>query len=51
MTEGAVHVAAHRLRRRYRELIRAEIAARCDPAEVDDEIKALFTVLAQPGCS
>ncbi len=41
-TEGAVQVAAHRLRRRYRDLVRAEIAATIDdPAEVDDEIRAL----------
>ncbi len=40
-TEGAVQVAAHRLRRRYRELVRAEIAATIDdPAEVDDEMRA-----------
>ncbi len=45
-TEGAVQVAAHRLRRRYRDLVRAEIAATIDdPAEVDDEIRALFAAL------
>jgi RNA polymerase sigma-70 factor (ECF subfamily) len=49
MTEAAVHTAAHRLRRSYRELVRAEIAELCDPAEVDDEINALFSALAQPG--
>jgi len=49
MTEGAVHVATHRLRHRYRELVREEIAALCDPAEVEDEIKALFSALARPG--
>ncbi len=46
-TEGAIQVAAHRLRRRYRELIRAEIAATIDDlTEVDDEIRALFGALA-----
>ncbi len=46
-TEGAIQVAAHRLRRRYRELIRAEIAATIDDrAEIDDEIRALFGALA-----
>ena len=43
MTEGAVAVAAHRLRRRYRELLRAEIAQTvASPGEVDDEIRSLF---------
>ena len=44
--EGAVRVAVHRLRRRYGTLLRQEIAATVDdPAEVDDEIKALFAAL------
>jgi RNA polymerase sigma-70 factor (ECF subfamily) len=47
MTEGAVKVAAHRLRRRYRDLLRAEIAATVDaPGEVDDELRHLFAVLS-----
>jgi RNA polymerase sigma factor (sigma-70 family) len=46
MTEGAVRVAVHRLRRRYGLLLRSEIAATVDnPAEVDDEIRALFAAL------
>jgi RNA polymerase sigma-70 factor (ECF subfamily) len=45
-TEGAVRVAVHRLRRRYGALLRAEILATVDdPAEVDDEIRALFSAL------
>jgi RNA polymerase sigma-70 factor (ECF subfamily) len=45
-TERAVRVAVHRLRRRYGERLRAEIAATVDePAEVDDEIRALFDAL------
>jgi RNA polymerase sigma-70 factor (ECF subfamily) len=45
-TEGAVRVAVHRLRRRYGHLLRREIAATVDdPAEVDDEIRALFDAL------
>ena len=45
-TEGAVRVAVHRLRRRYGERLREEIAATVDdPAEVDDEIRALFVAL------
>jgi RNA polymerase sigma-70 factor (ECF subfamily) len=47
MTEGAVKVAAHRLRRRYRDRIRAEVARTVDRAEeVDDEIRDLFAALA-----
>lgn len=47
MSEGAVRVAAHRLRRRYRELLRAQIAQTvAGPGEVDDEIRHLFEALA-----
>lgn len=43
MDEGAVRVAAHRLRKRYRELLRDEIAhTLADPAQVDGEMRALF---------
>ncbi|PYI87000.1 MAG: RNA polymerase subunit sigma-24 [Verrucomicrobia bacterium] len=46
MNEGAVKVAVHRLRQRYRELIRAEIAATvATPAEVEDEMRSLFAAL------
>jgi RNA polymerase sigma-70 factor (ECF subfamily) len=46
MTEAAVRVAAHRLRGRYRELLRAEIAQTVENAEdVDDEIRSLFSLL------
>ncbi len=46
MTPGAVKVAVHRLRGRYRELLRGEIARIVDdPADVDDEIRNLFTAL------
>jgi RNA polymerase sigma factor (sigma-70 family) len=45
-TEGAVKVAAHRLRSRYRELLRDEIAQTvADPSEIDDEIRELFAAL------
>jgi RNA polymerase sigma-70 factor (ECF subfamily) len=45
-TEGAARVAAHRLRRRYGELLRREIAATLsDVADVDDEINDLFKAL------
>jgi RNA polymerase sigma-70 factor (ECF subfamily) len=47
MTEGAVKVAVHRLRRRYRELLREEIAQTvADPADVDQEIRDLFAALS-----
>lgn len=45
-TEGAARVAAHRLRRRYGEMLRREIASTlADPAEVEDEIRQLFAAL------
>ena len=45
--EGAVKVAVHRLRQRYRELLRAEIADTvASPGEVEDEIRNLFAALA-----
>ena len=43
MEEGAVRVAIHRLRKRYRALLRDEIAnTLSDPAMVDEEMRALF---------
>jgi RNA polymerase sigma factor (sigma-70 family) len=46
MSEGAIKVAVHRLRGRYRELLRDEIGQTLsDPAGVDDEIRALFAAL------
>lgn len=46
MTEGAVKNAVHRLRRRYRELLREEIAQTvAHPGEVDEEIQELFAAL------
>ncbi len=47
LSPGTVKVAAHRLRRRYRALLRAEIGRTVDdPARVDDEIRDLFAALA-----
>ena len=44
MEETAVRVAVHRLRKRYRQLLRAEIAnTLADPAQVDEELRALFS--------
>jgi RNA polymerase sigma-70 factor (ECF subfamily) len=48
MTEGAVKVAVHRLRRRYRELLRSEVAKTvADPSDVDDEMRELVSALRQ----
>jgi RNA polymerase sigma-70 factor (ECF subfamily) len=47
MTEGAVKMAASRLRRRYGEILREEIARTlADPADVEDEVRDLFAALA-----
>jgi RNA polymerase sigma-70 factor (ECF subfamily) len=47
MTEGAVKVAVHRLRRQYRDLLREEIARTLDdPTRIDEEIRDLFAALA-----
>ncbi len=47
MTEGAVKVAVHRLRRRYGELVRHEIAQTVATAEqVEEEMNALYDALA-----
>jgi RNA polymerase sigma-70 factor (ECF subfamily) len=46
-SEGALKVAIHRLRKRYRELFRQEIADTvADPAEIESELRFLATALA-----
>jgi RNA polymerase sigma-70 factor (ECF subfamily) len=46
MTEGAVRVAAHRLRRKFQKRLRADIAETVsDPADIDDEIRYLIRAL------
>lgn len=46
MTEGAVKAAVHRLRKRFRELLRARIAETVsDPSDVDDEMRHLVAAL------
>jgi RNA polymerase sigma factor (sigma-70 family) len=46
LSEGAVKVAAHRLRQRYRELLREEIANTvAGPEEVEEELRHLFAAL------
>jgi RNA polymerase sigma-70 factor (ECF subfamily) len=43
MEEGALRVAVHRLRKRYRELLRREVAETLsDPAMVEDELAVLL---------
>jgi len=51
MNEGAVKTAVHRLRRRYRQLLEAEIANTVtSPAEVKEEMAYLLTVVSG-GCA
>jgi RNA polymerase sigma-70 factor (ECF subfamily) len=48
VSEGAIKVAVHRLRRRYRDLIRDEIAQTVSsPEEVEDELKHLWSSVAR----
>ena len=47
MNEGAVRAAVHRLRKRYRELLRDEIANTVSSLEeVNEELRYLFKVSA-----
>jgi RNA polymerase sigma factor (sigma-70 family) len=49
-TEGAVKTSVHRLRRRFGQLLRSEIAETVEtPGEVDDEVRHLLGVIA-PWC-
>jgi RNA polymerase sigma-70 factor (ECF subfamily) len=46
LSEDTVRQAAHRLRKRFRELLRAEVAQTvAAPGEVDEEIQSLFAAL------
>jgi RNA polymerase sigma factor (sigma-70 family) len=48
LNEGAVKVAVHRLRKRFRELVRAELAQTVGPGgEVEAELRYLVEVLSQ----
>jgi RNA polymerase sigma factor (sigma-70 family) len=48
LSEGAVKVAVHRLRKRFREVVKAEIAQTVsDAAQVGEELRYLVEVLAQ----
>jgi RNA polymerase sigma-70 factor (ECF subfamily) len=47
LSEGAVKVAMHRLRQRFRDAVRAEIAQTvATPAEVDEELRCLMTAMS-----
>ena len=47
LSEGAVKVAVHRLRQRFREAVRSEIAQTvATPAEVDEELRCLMAALS-----
>jgi RNA polymerase sigma factor (sigma-70 family) len=45
-SEGAIKVAVHRLRHRYRELIRARIAETVDDGDVEGELRHLMAALS-----
>jgi RNA polymerase sigma-70 factor (ECF subfamily) len=46
VSENAVNIASHRLRKRYGEILREQIAATLDdPSELDDEIRSLFDAI------
>jgi RNA polymerase sigma-70 factor (ECF subfamily) len=48
MTEGAARGAMHRLRTRYRERLRREVAQTvAEPGEVDEELRYLISVVSQ----
>ena len=48
MTEGSIKVAVYRLRQRYRQLLRDELANTvAAPEEVEEEMRYLFAVLAR----
>ncbi len=48
VTEGSVKVTVHRLRQRYRQLLREEIAHTvAESSEVEDEMRHLFSVLVR----
>lgn len=48
LNEGAARVAVHRLRKRYRELLRQEIAQTLsEPADLEEELRALFRAFAE----
>jgi RNA polymerase sigma-70 factor (ECF subfamily) len=48
LSEGAVKVAVHRLRLRYRWILRAEVAdTLADPDDLEDEVRQIFRALSE----
>jgi RNA polymerase sigma-70 factor (ECF subfamily) len=48
MTESAIKVSVHRIRRRYRDLLRDQIAQTVlGPEDIDDEIKFLLSAVGR----
>lgn len=48
MSEGAVKVAVHRMRQRYRNLFRDEVVQTlADPAEAEDEMRQVFAAISR----
>jgi RNA polymerase sigma-70 factor (ECF subfamily) len=46
-SEGALKVAIHRLRKRYRDLLRAEVSETvADPSQIDGELRYLAAALS-----
>ena len=51
LSESAVKSEVHRLRRRYAELVRLEIAHTVsDPDELDEELRHLIAAVGNPSC-
>jgi RNA polymerase sigma factor (sigma-70 family) len=47
LSEGAIKVAVHRMRKRFGELLRAEVAETIqDPRDIEDEMRFLITALS-----
>jgi len=44
LTEDAVRMRVHRLKRRFGKLLREEVAATVEPGEIEDEMRHLFAV-------
>jgi RNA polymerase sigma-70 factor (ECF subfamily) len=51
MTEGAVKVAVHRMRRRFRDVLRSQIMETVDEDEVDEEIAFLIRAVGRGSTS
>ena len=52
LSDGAVRVTAHRMRRRYRDLLRQEVAHTVAMAsEVDEELRYLINVVSAGHCN